>query len=240
MARACGDAYFKVTMGDNSLLSDSVTCVESRLRFLQRRGRIKWSVFRFMKTPTTSTTLLRALGDTQSARWGDFVERYEPSMRAFMAASFPSAPADDIIQETLIALVAAMPSYVYSPNEKGHFRNYLLGILRNKALRHLRDREREESALREFSAIAQTTSQADDADEAAFRESVYELALAELMADPAIRPQTKQIFRRVAINGESPEAVAAAFGVTRNSVDQAKARMVAKLRQIKEKLVVSG
>ncbi|MBR3084915.1 MAG: sigma-70 family RNA polymerase sigma factor [Kiritimatiellae bacterium] len=192
-----------------------------------------------MKTPTTSTTLLRALGDTQSARWGDFVERYEPSMRAFMAASSPSAPADDIIQETLIALVAAMPSYVYSPNEKGHFRNYLLGILRNKALRHLRDREREESALREFSAIAQATSQADDADEVAFRESVYELALAELLADPAIRPQTKQIFRRVAINGESPEAVAAAFGVTRNSVDQTKARMVAKLRQIKERLVAS-
>ena len=198
-----------------------------------------WSVFRYMKTPTTSTTLLRALGDTQSARWGDFVERYEPSMRAFMAASSPSAPADDIIQETLIALVAAMPSYVYSPNEKGHFRNYLLGILRNKALRHLRDREREESALREFSAIAQATSQADDADEVAFRESVYELALAELLADPAIRPQTKQIFRRVAINGESPEAVAAAFGVTRNSVDQTKARMVAKLRQIKERLVAS-
>lgn len=209
------------------------------MRFLQRRGRIMWSVFRYMKTPTTSTTLLRALGDTQSARWGDFVERYEPSMRAFMAASSPSAPADDIIQETLIALVAAMPSYVYSPNEKGHFRNYLLGILRNKALRHLRDREREESALREFSAIAQATSQADDADEVAFRESVYELALAELLADPAIRPQTKQIFRRVAINGESPEAVAAAFGVTRNSVDQTKARMVAKLRQIKERLVAS-
>ena len=192
-----------------------------------------------MKTPTTSTTLLKCLGDAQSKRWGDFVERYEPAMRAFMASSFPSAPAEDIIQETLIALVGAMPSYVYSPNEKGHFRNYLFGILRNKALRHLRGQEREDRAMREFSAVAQATSPVDDADEAAFRESVYELALAELMADPSIRPQTKQIFRRVAINGESPEAVAAAFGVTRNSVDQTKARMVAKLRQIKEKLVES-
>ena len=160
-------------------------------------------------------------------------------MRAFMASSFPSAPAEDIIQETLIALVGAMPSYVYSPNEKGHFRNYLFGILRNKALRYLRDREREDSALREFSAIAKAASPMNDSDEAAFRESVYELALAELMADPSIRPQTKQIFRRVAINGESPETVAAAFGVTRNSVDQTKARMVAKLRKIKEKLVES-
>ena len=48
-----------------------------------------------MKAPTTSTTLLKCLGDAQSARWGDFVERYEPSMRAFLATHFPSVPADD-------------------------------------------------------------------------------------------------------------------------------------------------
>ena len=40
-----------------------------------------------MQTPETSTTLLRCLGqDAQSARWGDFVERYEPVMRAFLAS----------------------------------------------------------------------------------------------------------------------------------------------------------
>ena len=80
----------------------------------------------------------------------------------------------------------------------------------------------------------------DEAEDKAFRESVYELALAELLADPSIREQSKQIFVRVAINGEKPEDVAAAFGVTRNSVDQTKARLVAKLRIIKEELVISG
>ena len=190
-----------------------------------------------MKTPTTSTTLLRCLGDAQSARWSEFVERYEPSMRTFLAATFPSVPADDIMQEALVALVRAMPSYVYSPKDKGHFRNYLFGVLRHKALRHLRERGREKEALLEFAKMApQEASETSDG-EAEFRESVYELALAELLADPSIRPQTKQIFTRVAINGEKPEAVAAAFGVTRNSVDQIKARMVARLRQIKEKLV---
>lgn len=189
-----------------------------------------------MKTPTTSTTLLKSLGDAQSARWGDFVERYEPSMRAFLAATFPSLPADDLIQETLIALVRAMPSYVYSPKEKGHFRNYLFGILRHKALRHLRERDREETALRELAKISPADSAGDEAEEAAFRDSLYELALAELLADPSIREQSKQIFIRVAINGEKPEAVAALFGVKRNSVDQTKNRLVAKLRQIKEGL----
>lgn len=190
-----------------------------------------------MKAPTTSTTLLKCLGDAQSARWSEFVERYEPSMRAFLAASFPSVPAEDIMQETLVALVGAMPSYVYSPKEKGHFRNYLFGILRHKALRYLRERGREKEALRELAKMVQNEPQADEADEAAFRESAYELALAELLANPAILPQTKRIFTRVAIDGEKPEAVAAAFGVTRNSVDQTKARMVARLRQIKDRLL---
>ncbi len=192
-----------------------------------------------MKTPTTSTTLLRCLGDTQSARWGDFVERYEPVMRAFLAARFPSVPADDILQETLVALVRAMPTYVYSPKEHGHFRNYLLGILRNKALRHLRDRRREENGLKSLACGQEPAPSEDDVAEEAFRQSLYELALAELLADPAIRPQSKQIFLRVAVNGEKPEAVAAAFGVTRNAVDQTKNRLVTKMRQIKEQLVTS-
>ena len=189
-----------------------------------------------MKTPTTSTTLLKSLGDAQSARWGDFVERYEPSMRAFLSATFPSVPADDLIQETLLVLVRAMPFYVYSPKEKGHFRNYLFGILRHKALRHLREHEREKAALRELAKISPAETTADEAEEAAFRDSVYELALVELLADPSIREQSKQIFIRVAINGEKPETVATLFGVTRNSVDQTKNRLVAKLRQIKEGL----
>ena len=51
----------------------------------------------------------------------------------------------DIIQETLVAPCRALPSYRYAPDEKGHFHNYLTGILRNKALRQLRkDRQRAE------------------------------------------------------------------------------------------------
>ena len=193
-----------------------------------------------METPKTSTTLLRCLGEgAQSVRWGDFVERYEPVMRTFLASRFPSVPADDIMQETLLSLVNAMPTYIYSPKEHGLFRNYLLGIVRNKALRYLRKQRREETGniafAREMSAIHQET--ADEVEERLFRESIYELALAELLADPAIHPQTKQIFIRVAVNGEKPEAVAAAFGITRNAVDQTKNRMVTKLRAIKDNLV---
>ena len=89
--------------------------------------------------PTTSTTLLRDIAqDAQHARWSEFVTRYRPMMEAFMRERFPSLEADDVIQETLIALCRVLPSYRYAPDEKGHFHNYLTGILRNKALRQLR------------------------------------------------------------------------------------------------------
>ena len=86
--------------------------------------------------PTTSTTLLRDLAqDSQHARWGEFVARYRPMMEAFMRERFPSLDADDVIQETLIELIRVFPVYRYSPKEKGHFHNYLTGILRHRALR---------------------------------------------------------------------------------------------------------
>ena len=105
------------------------------------------------KIPTTSTTLLRNIAqDAQNVRWGEFVTRYRPMMEAFMRERFPSLEADDIIQETLVALCRVLPSYRYASDEKGHFHNYLTGILRNKALRALRKREQDEALHADYAA----------------------------------------------------------------------------------------
>ena len=41
--------------------------------------------------PETSTTLLKDLArDSQHARWGEFVARYQPMMESFMSANFPT------------------------------------------------------------------------------------------------------------------------------------------------------
>ncbi len=103
------------------------------------------------KIPTTSTTLLRDIAqDAQNVRWGEFVTRYRPMMEAFMRERFPSLEADDIIQDTLVALCRVLPSYRYAPDEKGHFHNYLTGILRNKALRSLRKRKQDEALRADY------------------------------------------------------------------------------------------
>ena len=40
------------------------------------------------------------------------------------------------------------------------------------------------------------------------------------------------MFARVAVNGEKPDDVAAAFGIERNAVDQMKSRMMARLKDL--------
>ena len=75
-----------------------------------------------------------------------------------------------------------------------------------------------------------------ESEEKKWRDSVYEIALQQLLADNGVQGRTKQIFLRAAVNGEKPEEVAEAFGITRNSVDQIKSRLIDKLREVIEQL----
>ena len=56
--------------------------------------------------------------------------------------------------------------------------------------------------------------------------------LLQLLADSSIHERTRIVFARVAVNGEKPDDVAAAFGIERNAVDQMKSRMMARLREL--------
>ena len=182
--------------------------------------------------PTTSTTLLRNLAqDAQHVRWTEFVVKYRPMMEAFMRERFPSVEADDVIQETFVAICGILPSYCYEPDTKGHFRNYLTGILRNKALRAIRSERRKAKLSSEM-----PPPPVEDNDEQSWRNSLFEVALHRFLSDDSIADRTKRIFERTALNGESPEAVAAAFMMTRHAVDQAKCRAMARLREMVNEL----
>ena len=189
------------------------------------------------KMPSTSTTLLRQVGgDSRHARWTEFVARYSPACRRYMHRHFPSLEADDILQETFAALAKALPDYHYNPEERGHFRNYLTGILRNKALMALRKHQRDEEVLAEFAVESEDGRAARPAQPHAsdddWRKAIFEIALQQLMADASIGERTKQIFVRTAIKQEKPDAVAAALGVSRNVVDQQKRRTLAKFKAL--------
>jgi len=182
--------------------------------------------------PSTSTTLLRQIGsDVHHARWSEFVARYSPMCRQYLRRHFPSLEADDIMQDTFAAVARALPNYHYAPKERGHFRNYLAGILRNKALMALRKQKREEEVLADL-AEEPNDGMVGGPQPSDWRKAAFEIALQQLMADPSIHDRTKQIFVRTAIKNESPDAVAAALGISRNVVDQQKRRTLAKFKML--------
>lgn len=81
-------------------------------------------------------------------------------------------------------------------------------------------------------AAASAAALSRAAEEEAWRAAVFEIALQQYLADDTVQPRTKQIFTRLALNREKPEAVAAAFGLTRNAVDQIRSRAMTRLRAL--------
>ena len=141
------------------------------------------------------------------------------------------------------------PVYHYSPAEKGHFHNYLTGILRHRALRMMAEEEKRAARQRKCAedvssggtqfiasatggSIAGGTRSCASAEDATWRESLLEIALGQLLSDPSIHERTRLVFARVAVNGEKPDEVAASFGMERNAVDQIKSRMMARLKEL--------
>ena len=178
--------------------------------------------------PPTSVSLLRTLaGDSTSSRWDEFYSRYEGVMRAFLRDRFPSLEPDDVIQETMAALVRKMPSYKYLPDRTGHFRNFLVGILKHKAMDALSRRSRESSAREALRNEPRPAASDDDA----WRVSAMEVALAQLLADDSVNAMHRTVFRRVALMHEKPNDVAASLGISRANVDAIKKRMIERLSE---------
>ena len=66
-------------------------------------------------------------------------------------------------------------------------------------------------------------------DDDSWRHSAMEAALEQVLEDDSISARTREVFRHVALMHEQPEDVARQFGITRNSVDQIKSRMISRL-----------
>ena len=189
--------------------------------------------------PSTSIPLLKDLASGSSnARWTEFVLRYEGFMRDFLRRRYPTVEADDTLQNAFISLMKALPDYRYTPDEKGHFRNYLAGVLRHKAVDAIRRRAAEGERIRDYAA-GRLADQQPSAD-AGWREALMNAALDQLMADDSIASRNREIFRHVALMGEPPERVAADFGVSRGNVDVIKNRLVGRLKAIVAAMLDNG
>ena len=93
------------------------------------------------------------------------------------------------MQETMIVLARKLPEYHYAPDMKGHFRNYLLGILKNKAREEMKRQgrvSRADGAAKDAAAISPTANapDVDCGEDGDWRIAAYEVALQQLLANP--------------------------------------------------------
>ena len=203
-----------------------------------------------MTIPKTSVSLINAIAEShESVRWIDFYKRYQPVLAVFLQRRFPSLEAEDVIQETMIAFMKQLPNYKYDPKLKGHFHNYLLGIAKFKALIALRRRICEgkksdkykkeitncpDSPRADPGELLDRQDQNMDQSKEELHKSIAALAIQQFLADDSVSMRNREVFRRTALNHESPETVAEAYGITRNYVDQIKARAIKRIREIGE------
>ena len=184
-----------------------------------------------MKAPKTSTSLIIALGTQgQGARWKEFIDRYKPMMEGYLRSRFFNIEYDDVIQDTFIALAKVLPNYRYAPDETGAFHDYIVAILRNKACDALRIKERQENLKKEFLEDI-NFERGEFTDKDSVYQAILKIALKDVLGDSSIMMRNKRIFIETVINGLSPDVVASMFGVTRNNVDQIKARMIKRLQE---------
>ena len=195
-----------------------------------------------MNIPKTSVTLLTAIAkSSDSPRWYEFYNSYQPMMAKYLLR-YPSLNADDIIQETMLVFIRKIPDYQYDPETKGSFHSYLLKILKYKALEALRSSRRDPILVPDFtddsvgpdgSASMEKREEDVAKEEEEFHAACAELAVRRYLNDASISMRDREIVRRIRC-GESPASVASAYGITRNNVDQIKARAVKRIREIAE------
>lgn len=206
--------------------------------------------------PTTSETLLKTIGrDPGSRRWGEFVRKYQPMVEGYLKKHFPGVEAEDIIQDTLLALSKVLRNYVYEPEEHGRFRCYLTRILEHKAADALRAKSRREGKAAAYARahaewgglvagsedaggedgeqvpVLAVQGDAPGATRGEWENAVMEIAVRELRGERKEDRQW-QAFWRTELNGEAAEAVAESMGMSRDAVYKARERMKKRLAEI--------
>ena len=193
--------------------------------------------------PNTPTKLLRtmakrpATADEESA-WAQFVELYEPVIRAFAAIESVSASdIDDVVQDVFARLLGIMRRDGYD-RSRGRFRTYLRTIMRRVLIDRFRRQTADRAQLHEPLNEDETQAAADQQQTlasmppdaaAAFDEkwnrAQFKALLEHVFTRTAISDQSRAIYRAHVLEGEDAASVAHRFGVTPEVVRQVKSRI---------------
>jgi RNA polymerase sigma-70 factor (ECF subfamily) len=187
---------------------------------------------------TNDTLLNRLRADNAHGAWKEFYELYWGAiLRYARKLGLGEHQAEDVLQETMVALMRILPEFAYD-RDKGKFRNFLLTIVHRKSLTVLRRARKERKSQVPWTAsgpadgeeFAAHLGAAESEALARWRESLAEEALRRLRHTERPGENTFAVFDAYVIGGRPPEEVAREFGLKKNAVYQIKNRVLRRLQ----------
>jgi len=187
--------------------------------------------------PTRASLLQRVRNWQDDSSWQEFFNTYWKLIYGVArSAGLSDAEAQDVVQETLIAVAKHIPSFRYDPTI-GSFKTWLLNMTRWRILGQFRKRQSaSDRGAGDSSARTETVERVADPNaldldavwQAEWEKNLFEAAMANLKR--RMDPQRCQIFDFY-VNKEWPsEKVAQRFGVSVDHVYQIKHRVAESLR----------
>jgi RNA polymerase sigma-70 factor (ECF subfamily) len=196
----------------------------------------------------TSASLLNRLkeGDNE-VDWENFYHLYADIIyRYARKLGLNEAGAQDVLQETMVALMSVLKRFEYDPR-RGKFRSFLFTIVRRSTFRSInRSKRRNEiSADAHYGGADKPlmellASPEDDSvsmkDEMKWRQSLLEHCVDEVRKDNSVNSETIDIFIAYAVEEKTVQEIAEKFGIKENAVYQIKNRMIKRLQREMENL----
>ena len=193
--------------------------------------------------PDTPSKLLRSLSEfpipkEDEANWAQFVEMYDPAIRAFLLAEGVTAnDLDDSVQDVFARLVRIMRRDGYD-SSRGRFRSYLRTVMRRVLIDRFRRLEADRASMHvpfdedgvqtgDDSQPCDVSSLPDAAEsfDAKWREAQFKALLNHVFTQTALSEQSRGIYRAYVLEGGDAQEVARRFGVTAEVVRQVKSRV---------------
>lgn len=184
---------------------------------------------------TRNTLIKRAKSQQDDAAWRELVDLYKPYIYVVIRSmEVPADDADDLLQQTLIAIWKSLPDYQYNP-EQAKFRTWLNKVTRNQVLSHFRKKQSHKHKLEKF--VDQGHAQTDDSEQSDIHEAMFSKEWELFLSNAAMR-NIEQYFSanalaafKLFLEGKDSTQISQELEVNRDSVYKYISRIKAKLTE---------
>lgn len=184
--------------------------------------------------PVTQPTLLLQIRDaTDEVAWNHFVRIYTPLVFGYCRQrGLQEADASDVSQEVLRTVAVKIGRFDYS-SKKGSFRGWLLGVTRNKLLKHFTKLQKQPAGI-DQSTILNRLEATPDANENAAWDEAYQQRLFQWAANEVsseFTEKTWSAFWQTSVKDRPSQEVAEELQMSLGAVYIAKSRAIARIRK---------